>query len=118
MNTGTLEARGLVKDFRLRSGMRTTTLHAVKGASFVLEAGKILADVTPRQLFSDRALCDRTRLRPPQIAVHVAPDLRAGFRRRCMGAGRKRREGDQQGRPERQTRSFVKRTPPGIPVRQ
>ncbi len=43
MNSGTLEARGLVKDFRLRSGLRTTTLHAVTDASFVLEAGKTIA---------------------------------------------------------------------------
>lgn len=43
MTTGTLEARGLVKDFRLRSGLRTSTLHAVKDASFVLEAGKTIS---------------------------------------------------------------------------
>ncbi|MGN7976858.1 MAG: dipeptide/oligopeptide/nickel ABC transporter ATP-binding protein [Microbacterium sp. 69-10] len=39
----TLEARGLVKDFHLRSGMRTTVLHAVKDVSFTLEAGRTLA---------------------------------------------------------------------------
>ncbi|MCT9819279.1 ATP-binding cassette domain-containing protein [Microbacterium sp. W1N] len=43
MNTGTLEARGLVKDFRLRSGLRTSTLHAVKDASFLLEPGKTIS---------------------------------------------------------------------------
>ncbi|RLK52344.1 ABC transporter ATP-binding protein [Microbacterium telephonicum] len=43
MTTGTLEARGLVKDYRLRSGLRTSTLHAVKDASFVLEAGKTIS---------------------------------------------------------------------------
>jgi peptide/nickel transport system ATP-binding protein len=41
--TGSLEVRNLVKDFRLRSGFKTTTLHAVKGASFTLEAGRTIA---------------------------------------------------------------------------
>ncbi|UQN14173.1 ABC transporter ATP-binding protein [Gulosibacter sp. ACHW.36C] len=35
----------------------------------VLEGGRILADVTPRELFTDAALLDQVRLRPPQIAV-------------------------------------------------
>ncbi|GAB3601081.1 ABC transporter ATP-binding protein [Microbacterium tumbae] len=39
----TLEARHLVKDFRLRSGLRTTILHAVKDVSFTLEAGRTIA---------------------------------------------------------------------------
>lgn len=39
----TLEARNLVKDFRLRSGMRFSTLHAVKDVSFTLEAGRTIA---------------------------------------------------------------------------
>ena len=38
-----LEARNLVKDFHLRSGFRTTTLHAVKDVSFTIEAGKTVA---------------------------------------------------------------------------
>lgn len=41
--TGTLEARNLVKDFHLRSGFRTSTLHAVKDVSFTLEAGRTTA---------------------------------------------------------------------------
>ena len=41
--TGTLEARNLVKDFRLRSGLRASTLHAVKDVSFTLERGKTIA---------------------------------------------------------------------------
>ncbi|MFE6734302.1 ABC transporter ATP-binding protein [Microbacterium sp. NPDC057650] len=39
----TLEARNLVKDFTLRSGLRTTKLHAVKDVSFTLEAGKTIS---------------------------------------------------------------------------
>ncbi len=39
----TLEARHLVKDFRLRSGLRLSTLHAVKDASFTLEPGRTIA---------------------------------------------------------------------------
>ncbi|MFT3888786.1 MAG: ATP-binding cassette domain-containing protein [Arachnia sp.] len=39
----TLEARNLVKDFRLRSGLKLSTLHAVKGASFTLEPGRTIA---------------------------------------------------------------------------
>jgi ABC-type glutathione transport system ATPase component len=39
----TLEARNLVKDFRLRSGLRFSTLHAVKDVSFTLEAGRTIA---------------------------------------------------------------------------
>ena len=39
----TLEARSLVKDFRLRSGFKTTILHAVKDVSFTLEPGKTVA---------------------------------------------------------------------------
>ena len=39
----TLEVRDLKKDFRLRSGLRTTVLHAVKGASFTLEPGRTIA---------------------------------------------------------------------------
>ena len=39
----TLEARDLVKDFRLRDGLRLSTLHAVKGASFTLEPGRTIA---------------------------------------------------------------------------
>ncbi|WP_282852998.1 ABC transporter ATP-binding protein [Gulosibacter sediminis] len=35
----------------------------------VLEGGRILADVTPRELFTDAALLDQVRLRPPQISV-------------------------------------------------
>lgn len=35
----------------------------------VLEGGRILADVTPRALFSDHALLERVRLRPPQISL-------------------------------------------------
>ena len=35
----------------------------------VLDGGKVLADVTPRELFADAALLERVRLRPPQIAV-------------------------------------------------
>lgn len=38
-----LEARNLVKDFRLRSGFRTRVLHAVKDVSFTLEPGKTVA---------------------------------------------------------------------------
>ncbi|GAA2930016.1 ATP-binding cassette domain-containing protein [Microbacterium luteolum] len=41
--TGTLEARNLTKDFHLRSGFRTTTLHAVKDVSFTLEPGRTVA---------------------------------------------------------------------------
>ncbi len=40
---GTLEARNLVKDFHLRSGFRTSLLHAVKDVSFTLEAGRTTA---------------------------------------------------------------------------
>ncbi len=43
MSAPTLEARNLVKDFALRSGFRTTVLHAVKDVSFTLEAGKTIA---------------------------------------------------------------------------
>ncbi|GGM45693.1 dipeptide/oligopeptide/nickel ABC transporter ATP-binding protein [Microbacterium saperdae] len=39
----TLEARNLVKDFHLRSGLKTTTLHAVKDVSFTIAAGKTVA---------------------------------------------------------------------------
>lgn len=39
----TLEARNLVKDFHLRSGFRTSILHAVKDVSFTLEAGRTIA---------------------------------------------------------------------------
>ncbi len=39
----TLEARDLVKDFRLRDGLKFSTLHAVKGASFTLEPGRTIA---------------------------------------------------------------------------
>ena len=39
----TLEARNLVKDFSLRSGFRTSVLHAVKDVSFTIEAGKTIA---------------------------------------------------------------------------
>lgn len=39
----TLEARNLVKDFRLRAGVKTTRLHAVKNVSFTLEPGKTVA---------------------------------------------------------------------------
>ncbi|MBW9093550.1 ABC transporter ATP-binding protein [Microbacterium jejuense] len=39
----TLEARNLVKDFRLRNGLRFSTLHAVKDVSFTLEAGRTIA---------------------------------------------------------------------------
>ena len=41
--TRTLEARNLVKDFHLRSGFKSTVLHAVKDVSFTLEAGKTIA---------------------------------------------------------------------------
>lgn len=40
---GTLEASNLVKDFHLRSGFRTSVLHAVKDVSFTLEAGRTTA---------------------------------------------------------------------------
>jgi len=39
----TLEARNLVKDFRLRNGLKVSTLHAVKDVSFTLEAGRTIA---------------------------------------------------------------------------
>ena len=39
----TLEVRDLKKDFRLRNGLRTSVLHAVKGASFTLEPGRTIA---------------------------------------------------------------------------
>lgn len=39
----TLEARHLVKDFTLRSGLKTRTLHAVKDVSFTIAAGKTVA---------------------------------------------------------------------------
>jgi len=42
-STDTLEARNLVKDFRLRSGLRSRILHAVKDVSFTLEPGKTVA---------------------------------------------------------------------------
>ena len=41
--TSTLEARNLVKDFTLRSGFKTRTLHAVKDVSFTIAAGRTLA---------------------------------------------------------------------------
>ena len=43
MSAPTLEARNLVKDFTLRSGLKTSTLHAVKDVSFTIEAGKTVA---------------------------------------------------------------------------
>ncbi|GAT72711.1 ATP-binding cassette domain-containing protein [Microbacterium hydrocarbonoxydans] len=43
MSAPTLEARSLVKDFTLRSGLRTTVVHAVKDVSFTLEAGRTIA---------------------------------------------------------------------------
>jgi len=43
MSERTLEARSLVKDFRLRSGLKTTVLHAVKDVSFTLEPGRTVA---------------------------------------------------------------------------
>ncbi|MGF3056637.1 ABC transporter ATP-binding protein [Microbacterium sp. YY-01] len=39
----TLEARNLVKNFTLRSGLKTSTLQAVKDVSFTIEAGKTIA---------------------------------------------------------------------------
>ncbi len=45
MRDGSLEARALVKDFRLRSGLRTTTLHAVQDVSFTLMPGRTIAVV-------------------------------------------------------------------------
>ena len=41
--TTTLEARNLVKDFRLRSGTKVRTLNAVKDVSFTLEPGRTIA---------------------------------------------------------------------------
>ncbi|QAY75085.1 ABC transporter ATP-binding protein [Agromyces protaetiae] len=41
--TGTLEVREVEKDYRLRAGLRFSTLHAVKGVSFTLEPGKTIA---------------------------------------------------------------------------
>lgn len=38
-----LEARNLIKDYRLRDGFKTSTLHAVKDASFTIEPGKTIA---------------------------------------------------------------------------
>ncbi|GAA1954348.1 ABC transporter ATP-binding protein [Microbacterium deminutum] len=40
---GTLEARNLVKDFRLRSGLKFSMLHAVKDVSFAIEQGRTIA---------------------------------------------------------------------------
>ena len=40
---GTLEAQHLVKDFRLRDGVRFSTLHAVKDVSFSLSPGRTVA---------------------------------------------------------------------------
>jgi len=40
---GTLEAQHLVKDFRLRDGVRFSTLHAVKDVSFSLAPGRTVA---------------------------------------------------------------------------
>lgn len=40
---GTLEAQHLVKDFRLRDGVRRSTLHAVKDVSFSLVPGRTIA---------------------------------------------------------------------------
>ncbi|MFB7893922.1 ABC transporter ATP-binding protein [Microbacterium sp. NPDC056044] len=39
----TLEARNLVKEFRLRNGLKFSTLNAVKDVSFTLEAGRTIA---------------------------------------------------------------------------
>jgi len=43
MSVPTLEARNLVKDFKLRSGLKTSILHAVKDVSFTLSAGRTVA---------------------------------------------------------------------------
>ncbi len=43
--TAGLEARSLVKDFRLRSGLRFSTLHAVQDVSFTLEPGRTISIV-------------------------------------------------------------------------
>ncbi|MGC3994483.1 MAG: ATP-binding cassette domain-containing protein [Propionicimonas sp.] len=43
MSGHSLEVRNLVKDFRLRDGMRFSTLHAVKDVSFTLEPGRTVA---------------------------------------------------------------------------
>ncbi|AWB96024.1 ABC transporter ATP-binding protein [Agromyces badenianii] len=43
VDTTALEARNLVKDFRLRSGLKVRTLHAVKDVSFTLEPGRTIA---------------------------------------------------------------------------
>jgi peptide/nickel transport system ATP-binding protein len=39
----TLEARGLIKDYRLRHGLRTSTLRAADDVSFVLDHGRTVA---------------------------------------------------------------------------
>jgi peptide/nickel transport system ATP-binding protein len=41
--TTSLEVRRLCKDFRLRSGLKSTTLHAVADVSFTLEPGRTVA---------------------------------------------------------------------------
>ncbi|MCD5347919.1 ATP-binding cassette domain-containing protein [Agromyces sp. H3Y2-19a] len=41
--SASLEARNLVKDFRLRSGVKSRILHAVRDVSFTLEPGRTIA---------------------------------------------------------------------------
>ncbi len=43
VEAGSLRAEGLEKDFRLRSGLKVRTLHAVRGVSLELEPGRTVA---------------------------------------------------------------------------
>ncbi|MFD6053620.1 ABC transporter ATP-binding protein [Agromyces sp. NPDC060279] len=43
VEAGSLRAEGLQKDFRLRSGLKVRTLHAVRGVSLELEPGRTVA---------------------------------------------------------------------------
>ncbi|MFC4140402.1 MULTISPECIES: ABC transporter ATP-binding protein [unclassified Microbacterium] len=79
--TTTLEARGLVKDFTLRSGFKTSTLHAVKDVSFTLEAGKTIALVGESGSGKSTIARMLMKLETPtsgQILLNGAPTTMAG----------------------------------------
>ncbi len=88
MSANTLEARNLVKDFHLRSGVRTSVLHAVKDVSFTLEAGKTIALVGESGSGKSTIARMLMKLETPTSGEILLDGVSSGSRGRALAAYR------------------------------
>lgn len=86
---GTLEARNLVKNFRLRDGLKFSTLHAVKDVSFSLVPGRTIALVGESGSGKSTIARMIAKLETPSSGEILIDGARSGVRGRSLARYRR-----------------------------